>query len=70
MPLELAKARMALGLSLRAFGDLTGARAALDRARANFGRSGANPRRDALDAELEERVEGPAHAGPSTSKAG
>jgi class 3 adenylate cyclase/tetratricopeptide (TPR) repeat protein len=67
MPFELAKARMALGLSLRAFGDLTGARAELERARAIFVRIGANTRRDAIDAELAEVVEGPATAGPSTA---
>ena len=66
MPLELGVARMALGMSLRAFGDLTGARAELERARAIFVRIGANTRRDAIDAELAELVEGPAAAGPST----
>jgi len=66
MPLELADARMALGLSLRAFGDLTGARAELERARTMFVRIGATTRRDAIDRELEELMEGPAPAGPST----
>jgi hypothetical protein len=66
MPLELADARMALGLSLRAFGDATGARAELERARAMFVRIGATMRRDAIDRELVELVEGPATAGPST----
>jgi class 3 adenylate cyclase/tetratricopeptide (TPR) repeat protein len=66
MPLELGDARMALGRSLRRFGDLTGARAELERARAIFTRIGATTRREAMDAELEELVEGPATAGPST----
>jgi class 3 adenylate cyclase/tetratricopeptide (TPR) repeat protein len=66
MPLELAEARMALGLSLRTFGDATGARTELERARAMFVRIGATTRRDAIDRELVELVEGPAAAGPST----
>ena len=66
MPLELADARMSLGLSLRTFGDVTGARAELERARAMFVRIGATMRRDAIDRELVELVEGPAPAGPST----
>jgi hypothetical protein len=67
MPLELADARMALGLSLRAFGDLTGARAELERARTMFVRIGATTRRDAIDREFERLVEGPAPTGPSTT---
>ena len=67
MPLELAEARMALGLSLRTFGDATGARAELERARAMFVRIGATTRRDAIDRELAQLVEGPAAAGPSTA---
>ena len=66
MPRELGEARMVLGRSLRHFGDLTGARAELERARAIFVRIGADTRRDAIDAELAELVEGPAPAGPST----
>src|SRR6478672_10151774 len=66
MPLELADARMALGRSLRAFGDVMGARAELERARTMFVRIGATTRRDAIDRELTELVEGPAPAGPST----
>jgi class 3 adenylate cyclase/tetratricopeptide (TPR) repeat protein len=66
MPLELADARMALGQSLRAFGDVTGARAELERARTMFVRIGATTRRDAIDRELAQLVEGPAPAGPST----
>src|SRR5215208_419869 len=66
MPFELAKARMALGMSLRAFGDLTGARAELERARTIFAGMDANTRLKAIDAELAELVEGPARAGPST----
>jgi class 3 adenylate cyclase/tetratricopeptide (TPR) repeat protein len=66
MPLELADARMALGLSLRAFGDVMGARAELERARTMFVRIGATTRQEAIDRELEQLVEGPAPAGPST----
>jgi class 3 adenylate cyclase/tetratricopeptide (TPR) repeat protein len=65
MAFELAKARMALGMSLRAFGDLTGARAELERARSIFAGMDANTRLKAIDAELAELVEGPARAGPS-----
>jgi class 3 adenylate cyclase/tetratricopeptide (TPR) repeat protein len=65
IPLDLAKARMALGRSLRAFGDVSGARIQLESARAIFARVGAATRRDAIDRELAELVEGPAHAGPS-----
>jgi hypothetical protein len=56
---------MALGMALRAFGDVTGARAELERARAIFARIGAETRLRAIDAELAELVEGPARAGPS-----
>ncbi len=66
LPLELAEARLTLAHSLRALGDVTGARAELERARAIFARSGATTRQDAIDAELAELVEGPAAAGPST----
>jgi class 3 adenylate cyclase/tetratricopeptide (TPR) repeat protein len=66
MPFELAKARMALGMALQAFGDVTGARAELERARAIFVRIGAETRLKAIDAELAELVEGPAAAGPSS----
>jgi class 3 adenylate cyclase/tetratricopeptide (TPR) repeat protein len=66
MPFELAKARMALGTSLAAFGDVTGARAELERARAIFAGMGANTRLMAIDAELAELVEGPAPTGPSS----
>jgi class 3 adenylate cyclase/tetratricopeptide (TPR) repeat protein len=67
MPLDLAEARMALGRSLHAFGDLTGARTELERARATFVRIGATTRRDAIDRELAELAERPAPAGPSTA---
>jgi class 3 adenylate cyclase/tetratricopeptide (TPR) repeat protein len=66
MAFELAKARMALGMSLRAFGDLTGARAELERARTIFAGMDANTRLKAIDVELAELVEGPAAAGPSS----
>jgi class 3 adenylate cyclase/tetratricopeptide (TPR) repeat protein len=67
MPFELADARMALGMSLQRFGDVTGARAELERARAIFVRIGATTRREAIDAELERLVEGPAPTGPATA---
>ena len=66
MPLGLADARMALGTSLARFGDTTGARAELERARAIFSRLGATTRQEAIEAELEKLVEGPAPTGPST----
>ena len=65
IPLDLAEARMALGRSLHALGDVTGARTELERARAIFARVGATTRRDAIDRELAELAEGPARAGPS-----
>jgi hypothetical protein len=64
--LDLAEARFVLGRSLRAFADVIGARVELERARAMFVLIGADIRRDALDAELAELVEGPATASPST----
>jgi hypothetical protein len=66
LPLDLAEARMALARSLNAFGDVTGARTELERARTMFVRIGATTRQEAIDRELEELVEGPAPAGPST----
>jgi len=66
IPYDLAKARMLLGRSLHTFGDVTGARAELERARAIFVRIGATTRRDAIDRELTELLEGPARADPST----
>jgi class 3 adenylate cyclase/tetratricopeptide (TPR) repeat protein len=60
MPLKLGEARMALGRSLRSFGDLTGARTEFERARAIFVSIGAATRSAAIDAELTELVEGPA----------
>jgi hypothetical protein len=57
---------LALGRSLRAFGDVIGARVELERARAIFVRMDADFRRATIDAELAELVEGPARAGPST----
>ena len=65
--LDVAEARFVLARSLRAFGDETGARIELERARTTFVRIGADVRRDAVDAELAELVEGPAPAGPSTA---
>ena len=64
--LDVAEARFALGRSLRAFGDVTGARVEFERARTIFVRLGADIRRDAIDRALAELVEGPAPAGPST----
>jgi len=65
--LDLAEARFVLGRSLRAFGDVIGARIELERARAMFVLIGADIRREALDAELAELVEGPAPTSPSTA---
>jgi class 3 adenylate cyclase/tetratricopeptide (TPR) repeat protein len=67
MPLKLGETRMALGRSLRSFGDLTGARTEFERARAIFVSIGADTRSAAIDAELTELVEGPTRAGPSTA---
>jgi class 3 adenylate cyclase/tetratricopeptide (TPR) repeat protein len=64
--LDFAEARFVLGRSLRAFGNVTGARVELERARSTFARIGADMRCDAVDAELAELAEGPARAGPST----
>jgi class 3 adenylate cyclase/tetratricopeptide (TPR) repeat protein len=65
LPLELAEARLTLAHALRKVGDVTGARAELQRARSLFVRIGATTRVDAIDRELAELVEGPAAAGPS-----
>ncbi len=65
-PLDLAEARMTFARSLRAFGDLAGARTELERARSTFVRIGADVRRNEIDRELAELVEGPAPTGPST----
>lgn len=65
--IDVAEARLALARSLRSFGDLTGARVELERARSTFVRIGADIRRDAIDAELAELVGGPAHAGPPSA---
>jgi len=65
--LDVAETRFVLARALRAFGDATGARVELERARSTFVRIGADVRRAAVDAELAELVEGPASAGPSTS---
>jgi predicted ATPase/class 3 adenylate cyclase len=64
---DLANARLALGRSLRSFGELTGARTELERARSMFVLIGADIRRDEIDAELAELLEGPASASPSTA---
>jgi class 3 adenylate cyclase/tetratricopeptide (TPR) repeat protein len=65
MPMMLGEARVALGRSLRTFGDVVGARTELERARAIFGRIGATTWRDAIDREAPQLAEGPARAGPS-----
>jgi len=65
-PLDLADARFAFARSLLAFGEVVGGRTELERARSTFARIGADVRRNAVDAELAELVEGPAPAGPST----
>ncbi len=65
--LDLAEARFALARSLLAFGEVVSGRTELERARSIFARIGADVRRDAVDAELAELVEGPAPTGPSTA---
>jgi tetratricopeptide (TPR) repeat protein len=65
--LDLAEARLTLGRALRALGDVTGARVELERARSIFVLIRADIRRDAVDAELAELVEGPAPTGPSSA---
>jgi tetratricopeptide (TPR) repeat protein len=64
--IDVAEARVALGRSLRSFGEIGGARTELERARSMFVLIGADLRRDEIDAELAELVEGPAPTGPST----
>jgi class 3 adenylate cyclase/tetratricopeptide (TPR) repeat protein/CheY-like chemotaxis protein len=66
-PLDLADARFAFARSLLTFGEVVGGRTELERARSTYARIGADVRRDAVDAELAELVEGPAPAGPSTA---
>jgi predicted ATPase/class 3 adenylate cyclase len=65
LPLELGEVRYALGRSLRALGDVAGARMELERARAIFARVGAQTPRQRIDTELAELAEGPAQTGPS-----
>jgi class 3 adenylate cyclase/tetratricopeptide (TPR) repeat protein len=65
--LDVAEARFVLGRSLRAFGDVIGARAELEQARSMFVLIGADIRRDAIDAELADMVEGPTPTSPSTA---
>ena len=67
MPMELGDARMALGRSLRAFGDVQGARTELMRARTTFARIGASTRLDALDGELADLTAHTAQDGTSSS---
>lgn len=62
-PLDLADARFAFARSLLSFGEVVSARTELERARSTYVRIGADVRRDAVDAELAELVEGPAPAG-------
>jgi class 3 adenylate cyclase/tetratricopeptide (TPR) repeat protein len=64
---DVAEGRFALGRALRAFGDVTGAIVELERARATFVRVGAEIRRDAIDRELAELVEGAARNPPPTA---
>jgi predicted ATPase/class 3 adenylate cyclase len=66
-PLDLADARFAFARSLLSFGEIVGGRTELERARSTYVRIGADVRRDAVDAELAQLVEGPAPAGPSTA---
>jgi len=64
MTVELAEARLALARSLRAFGDLSGARTELERARAIFSRIGATTPVELINRELAELAEGPAAPAP------
>jgi class 3 adenylate cyclase/tetratricopeptide (TPR) repeat protein len=66
-PLDLADTRFAFARSLLSFGEVVGGRNELERARSTYARIGADVRRDAVDAELAELVEGPAPTGPSTA---
>jgi len=54
MTLELAEARFALARALRTFGDLSGARTELERARAIFARIDATTAVGLIDRELAE----------------
>jgi hypothetical protein len=61
---ELAEARLALARSLRSFGDLSGAKTELERARAIFSRIEASTPVELIDRELAELAEGPATPAP------
>jgi tetratricopeptide (TPR) repeat protein len=67
MTVELAEARFMLARSLRAFGDLSGAKTELERARAIFSRIGAATPVGLIDRELAELAGGAGSAGPSCS---
>jgi predicted ATPase len=64
MTVELAEARLALARSLRSFGDLSGAKTELERARAIFSRIEASTPVELIDRELAELAEGPAAPAP------
>jgi predicted ATPase/class 3 adenylate cyclase len=65
--IDIAEARLALARSLRELGDVSGGRVELERARSLFALIRADLRRDAIDSELADLVEGPAPTGPSTA---
>ena len=64
MPVDLGEARHTLARSLRALGDLSGAKTELERARAIFSRIGAATPVELIDRELAELAEGPATPAP------
>ena len=65
--IDLAEARIALARSLRAFGDASGARTELERARATFARMDARTLLDEIDHDLAVVTEEAGRAGPLSS---
>ncbi|MGB2953522.1 MAG: hypothetical protein WBB74_09040, partial [Gaiellaceae bacterium] len=65
--IDLAEARIALARSLRTFGDVTGARTELERARATFTGMGARTLLDEIERELAVLTAGAGSAGPRPS---
>jgi tetratricopeptide (TPR) repeat protein len=65
--IDLAEARIALARSLRAFGDSSGARTELERARATFARMDARTLLDEIDGDLAVVTEEAGSAGPLSS---
>jgi class 3 adenylate cyclase/tetratricopeptide (TPR) repeat protein len=65
LPIELAEARLAFARALAEFGELSGARIELERARGIFKRIGAVGLADKLQQELDEPANGTGSAGPA-----